>query len=105
VDLVGFDVAFHALSGEKEHGVDAGVHAAGDVGVDAVAHQDGFFFGKAGVLHGQQGHLRLRLSDDGGTPSGGPEEHLAHAAAVRHIAVPGGADPVGVGGDEVHAPV
>ena len=56
------------------------------------------------MLQGQQGHGRLGLADDLGLAACGPEEHPAHAAAVRHRAIPGGADPVGIGGDVVHPP-
>ena len=103
--LAGFQVRLRALAGEDQDAVDAGVDGAGDVGVEPVPHQDRLLRGEACALHGQERHLRLGLADDPGPPPGGPIEHLADAAAVRHAAIPGGADPVGIGGQELRSPV
>ena len=98
-----FNVGGHALARKHKGGVDAGVYAAGNVGVNAVTHQNGLFGGAAVFFHAEQRHVRLGLADEVGLFAGGPGKHLAHAAAVRHRAIAGGAHPVRVGGDPVYA--
>ena len=60
-------------------------------------------WGAAVFFHADQRHVRLGLADEVGLFAGGPGKHLAHAAAVRHRAIAGGAHPVRVGGDPVYA--
>ena len=102
--MILFDILHHALAGQNEHRVDAGVHAAGNVGIQPVTDEARLLFCAAELLHCRQRHLGLGLSDDFGLSAGGGKEHLDDAAAVGGAAVPSGADHVGVRGDIVKPP-
>ena len=101
----GFQVLQGPFPGEDEAGVDAGVDAAGDVRIQPVADHHSLLRLVAVAGHGQLCHFRLGLADEDGLAPGGLFQHPADTAAVGDITVPGGAHPVGIGGDEVDPPV
>lgn len=93
----GGEVFFLRLAREDEQRVDARVRAAGDIRVDAVAHEQCFLRGNARLKHCELRHQRFGLADDDGAAGGRAPEHFAHAPAVGHEAAGRGADPVGIG--------
>ena len=103
--FAGFQILQGAFAGQDEAGVNSRIDAAGNIRIKPIAHHHSLLFAVAKPLHGKQGHLRLGLADEFRPPPCGPEEHLADTAAVRHIAIPGGAHPVRVGSNERHPPV
>ena len=91
---------FHGgFAAEDEDTGDSRIQTAFHVGVDAVADDSGFFFGKAVSAHSESWHERAWFADDNRTFAGGIENHFADGAAVRHAAIFSRADKVRIGCD------
>src|SRR5262249_37895232 len=95
VDVVGLGDA-----GQHQEGAHPGLQAGQDVGVHAVAdHRGGLRVGAYRVEPGPH-HQRVGLADEVRLLAGGGGDQGGDRAGGGQIALGGGADVVGVGGDE-----